>query len=274
MSSSEARCSSPPKRVVFVGIGGASGSGKTTLAKHLHSLIDGSIIIHQDEFGPSADKVPIHPIHNVPDWENPIGAVEWPRLIEHLQRTRTCGSILPEHKGHKGWDMEEESLLSQELIDQWKGQFQSLSNRHMERNGEELVLAIVEGWVLYWHPEVMNQVDIRIFLQGNYEEMKERRERRQGYVTDTGYVWEDPPQYWDNVVWPAYCNAHKRLFSKHDVEHGDPIFDDDIPNTGKSSFGQPVSGLIVFKTKGETIADLVQSACIAIGTSQVLNNSA
>jgi nicotinamide/nicotinate riboside kinase len=39
----------------------------------------------------------------VPDWERPAGAVEWPKLIAHLQKTRLTGSIPPEHKGHTGW---------------------------------------------------------------------------------------------------------------------------------------------------------------------------
>ena len=35
-------------------------------------------------------------------------------------------------------------------------------------------------------------------------------------------MWRDPPGYWDDVVYPAYVEAHKDLFEGGDVEHGKP----------------------------------------------------
>jgi nicotinamide/nicotinate riboside kinase len=141
--------------------------------------------------------------------------------------------------------------------------------------------------------EVMDQMDIRIFLQGDYEELKARREKRQGYVTEStqfyhilatnpiisgpnpfvlaGYVWQDPPGYWDNVVWPAYYETHQHLFSNHDVEHGDPVATDDLPRFDKYSFGPPVPRLIALKTQGQTITELIESACTIISTSSIVN---
>ena len=33
-------------------------------------------------------------------------------------------------------------------------------------------------------------------------------------------MWQDPPSYWDDIVYPAYVDAHKELFEDGDVENG------------------------------------------------------
>jgi hypothetical protein len=38
-----------------------------------------------------------------------------------------------------------------------------------------------------------------------------------------GSYWEDPPGYWDGIVWPAYLKAHVKMFQNDDVEHGEPL---------------------------------------------------
>ena len=38
-----------------------------------------------------------------------------------------------------------------------------------------------------------------------------------------GSFWEDPPGYWDDIVWPAYLKAHRKMFQNNDVEHGQPL---------------------------------------------------
>lgn len=37
-----------------------------------------------------------------------------------------------------------------------------------------------------------------------------------------GSLWRDPPQYWEQIVWPAYVAAHSRMVEGGDVEHGQP----------------------------------------------------
>lgn len=42
-----------------------------------------------------------------------------------------------------------------------------------------------------------------------------------GVQTDPeGSLWRDPPRYWEQIVWPAYVDAHKDMFEDGDVEHG------------------------------------------------------
>jgi nicotinamide/nicotinate riboside kinase len=33
-------------------------------------------------------------------------------------------------------------------------------------------------------------------------------------------VWRDPPNYWEQIVYPAYVKAHKHLFKDENVEKG------------------------------------------------------
>ena len=35
-------------------------------------------------------------------------------------------------------------------------------------------------------------------------------------------LWRDPPEYFDQVVYPAYVRAHKHMLSEGDVEGGTP----------------------------------------------------
>lgn len=37
-----------------------------------------------------------------------------------------------------------------------------------------------------------------------------------------GALWRDPPGYWEQIVWPAYVNAHEKLFVGGDIENGLP----------------------------------------------------
>jgi hypothetical protein len=91
--------------------------------------------------------------------------------------------------------------------------------------------------------------DALFFLRVPYATLKQRREERAQYVTQSeslkpifgayqplmrflpfsgdpslakaGDVWQDPPHYFDNIVYPAYVDAHKHLFTNQDVEKGE-----------------------------------------------------
>lgn len=59
--------------------------------------------------------------------------------------------------------------------------------------------------------------DIKILLRASYAAAKARREARSGYVTLEGF-WQDPPGYFDAVVWPGYVEGHQGFFEGGDVE--------------------------------------------------------
>ena len=81
-------------------------------------------------------------------------------------------------------------------------------------------IVIVDGFLLLGK-SVKEQIgklsDVKVLLTARYEDAKRRREARNGYVTLEGF-WEDPPGYFDKIVWPNYVDEHAWLFENGDVE--------------------------------------------------------
>jgi nicotinamide/nicotinate riboside kinase len=42
------------------------------------------------------------------------------------------------------------------------------------------------------------------------------------YDAADGTTWRDPPNYWENIVWPAHVEAHSHIFMNGDLAHGAP----------------------------------------------------
>ena len=106
-----------------------------------------------------------------------------------------------------------------------------------------------------------------------------------------GSFWEDPPGYWDDIVWPAYLKAHRKMFQNNDVENGQPLVpllplareavigedarsdqvggavesverDAQILNgTDEEICGEPVDGLSVFEAENMDMERLFVTAC-------------
>lgn len=60
-------------------------------------------------------------------------------------------------------------------------------------------------------------IDIKLFLRVSYAKAKARREARSGYATLEGF-WEDPPMFFDKIVWPNYLTEHEWMFEGNNVE--------------------------------------------------------
>ena len=95
---------------------------------------------------------------------------------------------------------------------------------------------------------------MRLFVRGDYESMKSRRERR-----------GDPPNYFDNLVWPAYLDAHRGLFVCGDVNgeavkvSSDEDANKDPPRT--VGFGNPIANLVVLPADTATPEEVVEISC-------------
>ncbi|TRM67931.1 hypothetical protein BD626DRAFT_480229 [Schizophyllum amplum] len=208
-------------RVILVGVGGATCSGKTTLAKHLKRIIPNSVIIHQDDFAPPQELVPIHPKYGVQDWDWPDGAIDWKRMIASLKDVKRTGRIADDHYSHDHLNEQKDVPIPEEVRARWTQTFEELAERTCEKREEEQIIwGLVDGFLLYWHPEVLEQLDIRFFLRVPERVLKQRRHERHGYHTAEGSLWRDPPNYWEQIVYPAYIEAHKHLFEGGDVENG------------------------------------------------------
>ncbi|GBE81478.1 Nicotinamide riboside kinase [Sparassis crispa] len=237
------------KRVIFVGIGGATCSGKTTLAKHLCRILPGSVILHQDDFAPPQELVPIHPEYNVQDWDKAEGAIDWPRMVKSLAEVKRSGEIPPEHYSHDHLNEQKDVPIDDATFQHWRDVFTKIDAVH-KKAGEQLVWVLVDGFLLYWHPEVVNQLDIRVLLRVPHDVLRQRRHERHGYHTAEGTLWKDPPNYWEQIVWPAYVDAHSRIVENGDVEHGQP--------------NGAVPGLILIDGLEMKMGDMVERVCVRL----------
>ncbi|KAJ7721140.1 hypothetical protein B0H16DRAFT_1677906 [Mycena metata] len=178
-------------RPIVVGIGGARCSGKTTLAKHLQRMLPNSIVIHQDP----QELLPIHPVHNIRDWDTAPSAIDWPRLVEFLVKVKVTGEIPVHHRSYDHLNEQRDLPIQSEVRDQWVGTFKSLLAERATAGDEEIVRGLVEGFLPYWNPEVIAQLDMRIYLRISHDGLCGHRHERCDYYTGT--LWHDPPNYWE-----------------------------------------------------------------------------
>lgn len=66
-----------------------------------------------------------------------------------------------------------------------------------------------------------------------------------------GELWRDPPGYWEDIVYPAYIEAHQDLFTDGDVENG-------------KLTGAKVEDLVLLETLNMTMSEAVTQSCSTI----------
>ncbi|KAH9015159.1 P-loop containing nucleoside triphosphate hydrolase protein [Lactarius pseudohatsudake] len=231
-------------RVILVGIGGATCSGKTTLAKHLRNIIPDSFIIHQDDFTPPEATLPIHPTFGQ-DWDSAPTAIAWPRLREFLRTVKRTARIPDDHSSHDHLNEQKPIQLGESLATRCKEEISRVQKEVEAASGVRVVWGIVDGFLLYWDPEVVDTLDARIFIRVPYDVLKERRSVRSGYATAEGSFWKDPPGYFDNLVYPAYTDAHRSMFADDDVEQGSAV----------------LPGLVIIEASQLSMDDVVSRCC-------------
>src|SRR6266545_7304081 len=130
-------------------------SGLTTLVPKLRTgLCSCRYIYHYRLIGLSKyDKpqelVPVHPVHNVQDWDAPKCAISWNRLIDFLRRLKQTGEIPNDHRSHDHLNEQKEIKVDGEVREKWRQKFASLKKAN---EGHEKVLWIfLDGFLLYWH---------------------------------------------------------------------------------------------------------------------------
>ena len=62
-----------------------------------------------------------------------------------------------------------------------------------------------------------------------------------------GALWRDPPNYWEQIVWPAYVRAHTDMLEGGDIEHGQP--------NGK------VGDLVLIESLSQSMGDVLDLVC-------------
>ncbi|KAK7021927.1 ribosylnicotinamide kinase [Paramarasmius palmivorus] len=211
-----------PTRVITIGIGGATSSGKTTLAKHLRNCLPNSLLIHQDDFVPPAEQLPVDPEWGFANWDDAPGAIDWDRMAHFLSELKRTGALPEDHQSYDSFNTTTAVPVDSEIISAWKMRSEQLASEHLEKYGEKLVWALIDGFLMYWDERIVSNLDVCVFLRVPENIARERRESR-AYTTPgvkEGDIWRDPPQYWEKIVWPAYLRAHQHLFEDGDVMDG------------------------------------------------------
>ncbi|KAJ3189631.1 ribosylnicotinamide kinase [Irineochytrium annulatum] len=85
---------------------------------------------------------------------------------------------------------------------------------------DRCTLHLVDGFLLYDDPAIIASYDVRLFLSASFEALRDRRAARKGYVTLEGF-WKDPPNYFEEFVWPAYERYNARILGAIKREGGD-----------------------------------------------------
>ena len=138
--------------------------------------------------------VPVHPVYNVQDWDAAPGAIVWPKLIKFLEQVKECGVIPPDHRSHDHLNKQKIVQVDESVMEKWR----ELFHKAGESKSEKIVWGLVDGFLLYWHPvcavplklsllinsqEVIDLLDVRLFLRAPEHVLKKRRQERSGYHT-------------------------------------------------------------------------------------------
>jgi nicotinamide/nicotinate riboside kinase len=83
-------------------------------------------------------------------------------------------------------------------------------------------IVLVDGFLIYHSPCLVRAFDMRFFMRASFNTLKQRRLARTCYLTDAG-TWQDPPNYFENVVWPSYLKYNIHVLENLDSEGSDYI---------------------------------------------------
>lgn len=213
----------PMMRTILIGVTGASSSGKSTIANILRTILRNCEIIHEDDFFKLEKDVPFDKKRNDRDWDCP-DAIDIDKLKKTLALLKngnmksTYLSGFPVIRNEGGYY--DYSLKSTEpprndshfkckpqTISKLKNEFDLLVNKR--RYGEYRIF-LVDGFLILHDVELLQQLDLTLFIKANYSTLKLRREKR--IYTVEGKEWVDPEGYFDKFVWPGYYNNHKKIF--------------------------------------------------------------
>jgi nicotinamide/nicotinate riboside kinase len=83
---------------------------------------------------------------------------------------------------------------------------------------KELNFVLVDGFLLYINSDVVKELDIKLFLEADYDTLKKRREIIYGRKI-LGRRWVDPPNYFDKMVWPNYYKVNRHIIDRQEVDN-------------------------------------------------------
>lgn len=132
------------------------------------------------------------------DWDDAPGAIDWPRLVASLQEVRRTGALPASHSSHDHLNEQREVPVAEGALARWRAESERIAGVCAAR-GERVVWAIADGFLLYWSKvracagggggsgadacvqEVVEQLDVRVFLRVPHDVLVRRRHERHGY---------------------------------------------------------------------------------------------
>lgn len=190
--------------LLLVGISGPSSSGKLSVARVLHNAIPAAALVHLDDFYYPDSEIPLHSTSKVQNWDCPE-AIDWDKFRHYVTSIKeTGGDVIP---------------LDSLEIDGGLRPLEAVKNVLANLASSippNTRIVLFDGFMLFHDPEISGFFSLKLFFRAPYSVLKQRREDRLGYNTLEGF-WEDPPGYFDNVVWPEYQRTHSKLFEEGDV---------------------------------------------------------
>jgi len=176
-------------------------------------------------------KLPYRYIRRSDRTGTPHQAINWPRLRAFLRTVKHIARIPDDHSSHDHLNEQKPTTLSDSVAARCKAEIAAVQKEVEDAYGTRVVWGLVDGFLLYWDQETVDTLDARIFLRVPYDVLKKRRSERSGYATaeqmnSEGEFWKDPPGYFEQLVYPAYVDAHRAIFTDADVENGSPLLPD------------------------------------------------
>lgn len=153
---------------------GASCSGKTALTKHLARILPSALVVHQDDFCPPSEEIPVHPVHKVQDWDDPNTAIDWPRFRTFISRVKAGEE--GKYESHDHLNVHHEITLPDGIERECTAQMDKL------RDKGDIKFVLVDGFVLYYDPAVVADLDVKALIRVPRDTLKKRREARATYV--------------------------------------------------------------------------------------------
>lgn len=196
-------------KTVLIGLGGASSSGKTITAKALCNILRPfkCSLVHLDDFYLSDDQIPIDETYGIQNWDC-VEAIDFPLFKQHLRRIKDLGKV----EKIDSLELDAGIKLDTNEIQRLRDYVTTYQDRFNDYH-----LVLVDGFMLYHDRDLLDLFDVKLFFYASFQTLKTRRESREGYQTVDGF-WQDPPGYFENIVWPSYVATHSYLFEGNNIE--------------------------------------------------------
>jgi nicotinamide/nicotinate riboside kinase len=129
-------------------------------------------------------EIPIDEDSGLANWDC-AESLDFPAFVNTMQYIRAHkGQFPPGLESKEDQNELGESGVSDEIVKMMAEEM--ANNPLMKRKDEDIVLCLVDGFLLYLREDAIRELDIRLLIRAPYEKLKARREARTGYVTLDG----------------------------------------------------------------------------------------